>query len=91
MISDENDRPLLVAEGLTKYYGRQLGCRDASFELYEGEVMAVVGESGSGKSTLLQMLSTQIEPARSCERSADVRRSGAKACRVNGQRRTAQV
>lgn len=59
----ENDRPLLVAEGLTKYYGRQLGCRDASFELYEGEVMAVVGESGSGKSTLLQLLSTQIEPS----------------------------
>jgi len=57
----EDDKPLLIAEGLTKYYGRQLGCRDASFELYEGEVMAVVGESGSGKSTLLQMLSTQIE------------------------------
>ncbi len=58
----DDDKPLLIAEGLTKYYGRQLGCRDASFELYEGEVMAVVGESGSGKSTLLQMLSTQIEP-----------------------------
>ena len=63
MISFEDDKPLLIAEGLTKYYGRQLGCRDASFELYEGEVMAVVGESGSGKSTLLQMLSTQIEPS----------------------------
>ncbi len=59
----DNDQPLLTANGLTKYYGRQLGCRDASFELYEGEVMAVVGESGSGKSTLLQMLSTQIEPS----------------------------
>ena len=60
--SKESDLPLLIAEGLTKHYGRQLGCRDASFELYEGEVMAVVGESGSGKTTLLQMLSTQIEP-----------------------------
>ncbi len=58
-----NDEPLLIAEGLTKYYGRRLGCRDASLELYEGEVMAVVGESGSGKTTLLQMLSTQIEPS----------------------------
>ena len=58
-----SDEPLLIAEGLTKRYGRQLGCRDASFELYEGEVMAVVGESGSGKTTLLQMLSTQIEPS----------------------------
>jgi putative phosphonate transport system ATP-binding protein len=54
------DAPLLVAEGLTKYYGRQLGCRDVSFSLYEGEVLAVVGESGSGKTTLLQLLSTQL-------------------------------
>jgi putative phosphonate transport system ATP-binding protein len=58
-----DDRPLLSAEGLTKWYGRQLGCRDVSFELYEGEVLAVVGESGSGKTTLLQLLSTQLEPS----------------------------
>jgi putative phosphonate transport system ATP-binding protein len=57
------ERPLLSAEGLTKWYGRQLGCRDVSFELYEGEVLAVVGESGSGKTTLLQLLSTQLEPS----------------------------
>ena len=58
----EPDAPLLIAEGLTKYYGRQLGCRDVSFALYEGEVLAVVGESGSGKTTLLQLLSTQLTP-----------------------------
>ena len=57
------DAPLLVAEGLTKYYGRQLGCRDVSFSVHEGEVLAVVGESGSGKTTLLQLLSSQIEPS----------------------------
>lgn len=56
------DQPLLIAEGLGKSYGRQLGCRDISFRLYEGEVLAIVGESGSGKSTLLQLLSTQMEP-----------------------------
>lgn len=59
----DHDRPLLIAEGLGKYYGHRLGCRDVDFELYEGEVMAVVGESGSGKTTLLQMLSTQTEPS----------------------------
>lgn len=67
------EQPLLIADGLTKWYGRQLGCRDVSFELYEGEIMAVVGESGSGKSTLLQLLSAQIEPGagRVCYRMRD--------------------
>src|SRR3989449_9564882 len=58
-----DDAPLLVAEGVTKFYGRQLGCRDVSFALHAGEVLAVVGESGSGKTTVLQVLSTQLAPS----------------------------
>jgi putative phosphonate transport system ATP-binding protein len=57
----KTEQPLLIADGLSKWYGRQLGCRDVSFELYEGEVLAIVGESGSGKSTLLQLISAQLE------------------------------
>jgi putative phosphonate transport system ATP-binding protein len=57
-----DESPLLEAEGLTKWYGRQLGCRDVGFALYPGEVLAIVGESGSGKTTLLQLLSAQLEP-----------------------------
>jgi putative phosphonate transport system ATP-binding protein len=56
-----SEQPLLVAEGLSKHYGRQLGCRDVSFVLHEGEVLAIVGESGSGKTTLLQLISSQLE------------------------------
>lgn len=59
-----DDQPLLICEGLSKSYGRQLACKDVSFQLYSGEVLAIVGESGSGKSTLLQMLSTQLQPSR---------------------------
>src|SRR5262245_10772336 len=59
----DTDHPLLQAEALSKWYGAQIGCRDISFELYSGEVMAVVGESGSGKTTLLQMLSAQLPPS----------------------------
>jgi putative phosphonate transport system ATP-binding protein len=55
-----DDQPLMAAQGLSKWYGRQLGCRDVSFELYQGEVLAIVGESGSGKTTLLQLLSCQL-------------------------------
>jgi putative phosphonate transport system ATP-binding protein len=62
-VTGTDERPLLMVGGLTKWYGRHLGCRDVSFDLYEGEVMAVVGESGSGKSTLLQLLSGQLEPS----------------------------
>src|SRR5712675_3447888 len=60
---DSEDHPLLQAQALTKWYGLQIGCRDISFELYPGEVMAVVGESGSGKTTLLQLLSAQLVPS----------------------------
>jgi putative phosphonate transport system ATP-binding protein len=58
-----DDEPLLEAHAVTKWYGRRLGCRDVTFALFPGEVMAVVGESGSGKSTLLQLLSTQLVPS----------------------------
>jgi putative phosphonate transport system ATP-binding protein len=54
------DHPLLIAERLSKRYGRQIGCRDVSLTLYAGEVLAVVGESGSGKTTLLKLLSRQL-------------------------------
>jgi len=59
----DHEQPLLVADGLTKWYGRQLGCRDVSLALFEGEVLAVVGESGSGKSTLLHLLAGQLAPS----------------------------
>src|SRR4029077_1783799 len=70
---DADDQPLLEAEVLAKWYGRQLGCRGVSFVLHPGEVMAVVGESGSGKTTLLQLLSAQLAPSsgRVCYRMRD--------------------
>jgi lipoprotein-releasing system ATP-binding protein len=36
--------------------------KDAAFEVYEGEFLAMVGESGTGKSTLLQILGTLDQP-----------------------------
>lgn len=55
-----NDEPLLKVHGLSKFYGRRIGCVDVSFDLWPGEVLAIVGESGSGKTTLLNCLSTRL-------------------------------
>lgn len=52
--------PLLSVENAGHAYGDRFGCRNVSFDLWPGEVLAIVGESGSGKSTLLGMLSHRL-------------------------------
>ncbi len=54
---------MLRVENLTKVYpnGTQ-ALYDVSFEVEEGEFLAVIGLSGSGKSTLLRCINRLIEP-----------------------------
>lgn len=56
----------IQAENLVKHYGERDGLvqavRGISFEIEEGEFVAVMGESGSGKSTLLSMMGALNTP-----------------------------
>jgi putative phosphonate transport system ATP-binding protein len=52
----------LTAERITKRFGERVAVREASFELWPGEVLGVVGESGSGKTTLLNCLAGKLVP-----------------------------
>ncbi len=49
-------RPLLVLEGVNKWFGGLHVLKDISFAVSPGEVISIIGPSGSGKSTLLRCI-----------------------------------
>lgn len=48
--------PAISLSGLTKFYGRQLGVADLTFDVSPGEVFGFLGPNGAGKTTAMRML-----------------------------------
>jgi branched-chain amino acid transport system ATP-binding protein len=54
--------PLLEAEGLCKRFGGLQAVRELSFDVREGEMLALIGPNGAGKTTVFALLSGFLRP-----------------------------
>jgi ABC-2 type transport system ATP-binding protein len=63
-------RPMIEAEGLSKFYGPFAAARDISFKVNEGELVAFLGPNGAGKSTTMKMLTGYLAPSEGVARIA---------------------
>jgi len=55
-------RQLLEFQAITKTFGGTRALSDVSFDLREGEILALLGENGAGKSTLIKTLAGIYKP-----------------------------
>jgi branched-chain amino acid transport system ATP-binding protein len=74
---------LLAAERLEVAYGEAVVCRDLSFEIAEGEIVALIGANGAGKSTTLRAVAGALIP-----RSGSIRFRGSDLTRLPAWART---
>ena len=55
---------MLRVENIHVYYGSIHAIKGISFEVHEGETVALIGANGAGKSTFLKVLSGDLEPTK---------------------------
>src|ERR1700687_6074407 len=53
---------VIVANGLTHWFGSEVALESIDLAIDAGEHMAVLGENGAGKTTLLRILATAARP-----------------------------
>jgi ABC-type sugar transport system ATPase subunit len=60
-IAPGDARPVLSVRDLRKSYGFVTALAGATFDLYEGEILALLGDNGAGKSTLIKAISGIVQ------------------------------
>ena len=53
---------VLAIRSLSKTFGGVRAVNDVSFEIAQGEFLAMIGPNGAGKSTCFNMINGQLEP-----------------------------
>jgi ABC-2 type transport system ATP-binding protein len=61
---------MIEAVGLAKFYGVFAACRDVTFTVSEGELVAFLGPNGAGKSTTMKLLTGYLSPSQGVARIA---------------------
>lgn len=61
---------MIEAIGLSKFYGIFTACRNISFKVHEGELVAFLGPNGAGKSTTMKLLTGYLAPSEGMARIA---------------------
>jgi energy-coupling factor transport system ATP-binding protein len=92
----ELSQPIITVEKLTHVYHsgtslEKVALDEVSFEIREGECLAIVGETGSGKTTLVQHLNGLLKPNRGRVRVEGVDLAGPAVSRTKLRRRVGLV
>lgn len=61
---------MIEAIGLSKFYGDFAACRDITFSIPKGQVVAFLGPNGAGKSTTMKLLTGYLAPSEGTARIA---------------------
>jgi ABC-2 type transport system ATP-binding protein len=67
-MSTQQDHPTIVAEGLSKRYGRRRAIENVSFTVERGQICGLLGPNGAGKTTTMRILVGLSRPDRGVAR-----------------------